>query len=105
MMDSEGMADQSSEPNGEDDSYTIEIEVGSDGQITVRVESAATEGQESTGNEQQDEASGQTVDNIKAALSLALQAYQNNGQLPTNPQGEQDAAASAFGAARADGRM
>lgn len=77
--------------------YTIEIEVAGDGSITVSVESAATEGAESTGDESQDEQSAQPAANIKEALTLALAAYKNDGKLP-DLQGQADQFDQGFGA-------
>ena len=93
--------DPSADPSatgGDDDQggYTIEIEVSGDGSITVSVESAATEGAESTGDESKDEASAQPAANIKEALTLALGAYKNNGQLP-DAKGANDQFDQGFG--------
>jgi hypothetical protein len=64
--------------------YCIEIQVGSDGKITVGVEPAEAEAQEGS------EPKGSPVANIKEALQVAMDIYKNGGQVMDANAGEAD---------------
>lgn len=86
-----GDPDAGAQPDGGDGSYVIEIRVGADKQITVCVE----QGAEEAGEEQASDAGGgdpaggddgddqsTPVQSIKAALTLALEIFKADGQMP-----------------------
>lgn len=80
--------------------YDITIYVRPDGQFEISKEAhedAAMEAQEGEAGEETDE---QLAPDIKSAMRAVLTIYKSNTQTT-----EADAAASAFGSARADGRM
>lgn len=74
------------QPDGGDGSYVIEIRVGADKQITVCVEQGAQEDAEEQGGDAGggDDGDDQStpVSSIKAALTLALEIFRNDGHLP-----------------------
>lgn len=98
--DPENSADAGNETDQDSGAYSIEIEVAADGSITVSVESAATEGAESTGNQAEDESSAQPAKDFKDAMKIAYSIYNNSGEMPEAGGAEQDAADNAFGASR-----
>ncbi len=71
--------------------FTILVRVSGDGALTV-----AVEGQEGAEMQPgQPPAEGQPAENIKEALTMALAAYKNNGQLP-DIKGQSDEFAKGF---------
>lgn len=87
------MPEQSNPMDEQEDAggYTIEIEVAADGKITVSVETDTQE-EDETGqsSETSPEDAGQAVPNIREALKLAMDIYQNAGkQSDTNMADQQ----------------
>jgi hypothetical protein len=85
-------ASQGAPTGGDDDGsqnggYVIEIRVGADKSISVCVESAADEDAEESGGGD-DGSGGDSDDNstpvksIKEALTMALEIYRNDGEMP-----------------------
>ena len=77
--------------------YTICIDVGGDGALSVSVEGLAAEPAEGMGApEAMAEPMAQPAGSIKEALTLALAAYKDNGKMP-DMQGQSDQFEQGFG--------
>ena len=73
--------DSAQEESGEL-AYEICIRVNKDGTMSVGVESADQEAAEEQASGVEGEPGSQTVDTIKKALTLALEIYKADGQMP-----------------------
>lgn len=74
--------DPSMQSDSDTGGYTIEIEVDSDGSISVSCESDQQEGDETQGGPDDDSSSTPAKD-INDALSIAKQIYASNGKMPS----------------------
>ena len=73
----------------DDGGYTIEIDVTSDGQISVSVETDGQEDAEQQGGGE-DEGNAMPAKNIKDALTIALAIFKANGQMPAPDTSDSD---------------